>query len=794
MQCLPCVARLEGQDNSRAIGRMDLKSIIRTTSPSPKSSEQNSHSHSTKRVTFTEESLDDRASKKRKIVDRFSAAHILSAADVNMLMSKISTVVFLRSKNFVKCEDFRHLIKTKEEMIPLIDLKSSKRIQLPLRSTKCHHATCFDATSFFFSNVGLPYSSWSCPICNLAIKFEDLFVDGFIAHVLESEPVVVKNAKFVWVERSGRWRLKPKYSDSERPPEGYSTNFGNQMAKQSCENDVSTSSIPRTRSTGSSIVSDVKSIDMRSSAIGTISGESAKSLGSNILSQMPCSPPVLEPKTVVRELRVVNARRPMSPRQILRTSARKSIKFARNSLPCSRATSPYKAVSAATSQTEGLIISTTSDASPILLSDTKRFSSEFGWRFDCSKFSLDTRVLVVDEEPSFDRRVCSRSHEYIICMLTGAVVVSRNWMLACFDERQQIDLEPYRIVADSSFPTALPFTRRTPKMLRKRSLFKLFQFFIDERLDKTIADKIIQYIQLGGGKVRERKPVVGEYVNPAVSLWVCAPRSIDIGRCEGNLLSKMTPVISDWVRDSVSVFQCRPLGRYQLAAFEERKRPHPVRIASTLSNIQLSGRSAKPKSLTMSQSKPPSGVRPQKRVPAVRDMKRKPERGPAVSPSRNHIRRNWTTSGVRSATSARHTTSDFRRKRLKRMKRRIRTLSDDESSSDDDWSPANKSTRKLRSRPKTAKREISSVSSGSPPSDNDSNQFQIETILSEWVWIDPPLEGDQNAVDTGSWFELKWEGYGHDENTLQQLDTLTNCPDVLRHWEENNVLGSCPLP
>eukprot|EP01083_Nonionella_stella_P071182 191056_1 len=68
--------------------------------------------------------------------------------------------------------------------------------------------------------------------------------------------------------------------------------------------------------------------------------------------------------------------------------------------------------------------------------------------------------------------------------------------------------------------------------------------------------------------------------------------------------------------------------------------------------------------------------------------------------------------------------------------------------------------------------------------------YEVESIRSEWIWIDHGEGGSENPIDTGSFLEVKWVGYDDSENTLQDRQSLKSSPDVLRFWDENQKQGS----
>ncbi|SCV68046.1 BQ2448_167 [Microbotryum intermedium] len=86
--------------------------------------------------------------------------------------------------------------------LSLKDPLTMVRIALPIRSTVCNHIACFDAKVFFMINEQTP--SWTCPICSKELRVEDLFVDGYLQHVLRG---CSSDVDQVSVEPDGLWHL-----------------------------------------------------------------------------------------------------------------------------------------------------------------------------------------------------------------------------------------------------------------------------------------------------------------------------------------------------------------------------------------------------------------------------------------------------------------------------------------------------------------------------------------------------------------------------------------------------------
>ncbi|KAG9027818.1 SUMO ligase siz1 [Tulasnella sp. JGI-2019a] len=77
---------------------------------------------------------------------------------------------------------------------------SYTRIETPSRSSKCVHASCFDALSWY-SMMEIT-STWQCPICENTLNLEDIIVDGYFDEILRTTHEDVEE---VFVEADGEW-------------------------------------------------------------------------------------------------------------------------------------------------------------------------------------------------------------------------------------------------------------------------------------------------------------------------------------------------------------------------------------------------------------------------------------------------------------------------------------------------------------------------------------------------------------------------------------------------------------
>nr|ADE10062.1 MIZ [Tremella fuciformis] len=99
-------------------------------------------------------------------------------------------------------DDEDDIIFTNSKM-SLKDPLSMMRITRPIRSSKCSHMQCFDATWWIENNAVHP--QWLCPLCSKALVFDDLIVDGYFLSILKAVPDTVEE---VVVEPDGQWHTE----------------------------------------------------------------------------------------------------------------------------------------------------------------------------------------------------------------------------------------------------------------------------------------------------------------------------------------------------------------------------------------------------------------------------------------------------------------------------------------------------------------------------------------------------------------------------------------------------------
>ncbi|KAF3924984.1 hypothetical protein AA313_de0201286 [Arthrobotrys entomopaga] len=88
---------------------------------------------------------------------------------------------------------------------------STLRIVTPIRSSACKHHECYDGLSFLQLQEQAP--TWSCPVCNRKIEFEQLAVDKYVEEILKSVP---KDVEGVTIDPMGNWTVPEKKESSPR--------------------------------------------------------------------------------------------------------------------------------------------------------------------------------------------------------------------------------------------------------------------------------------------------------------------------------------------------------------------------------------------------------------------------------------------------------------------------------------------------------------------------------------------------------------------------------------------------
>jgi hypothetical protein len=77
------------------------------------------------------------------------------------------------------------------------------RLVRPVRSTRCSHLQCFEAKWWIIGNEKHP--QWLCPLCNRALRFDELIVDGYSLDILD---VVPEKYDEVVIEADNAWHTE----------------------------------------------------------------------------------------------------------------------------------------------------------------------------------------------------------------------------------------------------------------------------------------------------------------------------------------------------------------------------------------------------------------------------------------------------------------------------------------------------------------------------------------------------------------------------------------------------------
>jgi len=99
-------------------------------------------------------------------------------------------------------------IEVGSSVMSLKDPISTLRINTPCRSTMCTHNQCFDAESFLQLQEQAP--TWTCPICNKALEYENLAVDQYVEELLHN----ARDVDQVTIQPNGEWTLEQDTSPS----------------------------------------------------------------------------------------------------------------------------------------------------------------------------------------------------------------------------------------------------------------------------------------------------------------------------------------------------------------------------------------------------------------------------------------------------------------------------------------------------------------------------------------------------------------------------------------------------
>jgi hypothetical protein len=94
---------------------------------------------------------------------------------------------------------------------------SFERVQIPVRGENCVHLQCFGLGAYLESNSKMRAMNnrWTCPVCNVILKPQDLRIDGFVQRVLDD---TTENIEEVAILQDGSYRVIEEEEDDIKQP------------------------------------------------------------------------------------------------------------------------------------------------------------------------------------------------------------------------------------------------------------------------------------------------------------------------------------------------------------------------------------------------------------------------------------------------------------------------------------------------------------------------------------------------------------------------------------------------
>lgn len=73
--------------------------------------------------------------------------------------------------------------------------------------------------------------------------------------------------------------------------------------------------------------------------------------------------------------------------------------------------------------------------------------------------------------------------------------------------------------------------------------------------------------------------------------------------------------------------------------------------------------------------------------------------------------------------------------------------------------------------------------------DNDSDNGKGEDAggEEEYYVVEKILEEHRSEEDGSTWYKIRWQGYGSDDDTLEPATELEHCVDILADWERRKT-------
>jgi hypothetical protein len=94
---------------------------------------------------------------------------------------------------------------------------SFERVQIPVRGEQCVHLQCFGLGAYLESNSKMRAMNnrWTCPVCNVVLKPQDLRIDGFVQNVLRDTDEHIEE---VAIAQDGSFRVIEEEDDDVKQP------------------------------------------------------------------------------------------------------------------------------------------------------------------------------------------------------------------------------------------------------------------------------------------------------------------------------------------------------------------------------------------------------------------------------------------------------------------------------------------------------------------------------------------------------------------------------------------------
>jgi len=93
---------------------------------------------------------------------------------------------------------------------------SFERVQIPVRGVQCMHLQCFGLGAYLESNSKMRAMNnrWTCPVCSIVLRPQDLRIDSYVERVLVDTPESVEE---VVILQDGTYRVVEEDDDMHQP-------------------------------------------------------------------------------------------------------------------------------------------------------------------------------------------------------------------------------------------------------------------------------------------------------------------------------------------------------------------------------------------------------------------------------------------------------------------------------------------------------------------------------------------------------------------------------------------------